>query len=57
MPLPHFLLMLVTVILAAALTLWAGLAAGVPFTGFLLVVLSAAAFVHLRQRGGHDQDG
>lgn len=57
MPLPHFLMMLVTVILAAALTLWAGFVAGVPFVAMLLVALTAAAFVHLRQRGGHDQDG
>ncbi len=57
MPLPHFLMMLVTVILAAALTLWAGFAAGVPLAAMVLVALSAAAVLHLRQRGGHDQDG
>lgn len=57
MPLPHFLMMLVTVILAAALTLWAGVAVGVPLVAMLLIALTAAALLHLRQRGGHDQDG
>lgn len=57
MPLPHFLLLILSVILAAALTLWASFAIGVPALAFLIMALSAAAIVHFGHRGGHDHDG
>lgn len=57
MPLTHFLAMIAVVILAAALTLWAGLSAGVPPVAFLLVALSGAVLVHLNNRDRHDHDG
>lgn len=56
MPLPHFLLMLLAVIVAAALTLWVSMSAGVPLIALLLVALSAAALLHLAQRNRDDQD-
>lgn len=57
MPLPHFLLILLTVILAAALTLWVTVSAGIPMVAVLLLALSAAALLHFGHRDRHDQDG
>lgn len=61
MPLPHFLLLIMAVVVAAALTLWALLASGLPEISLLIVALSAALFVHLAHMGHrdthHDQDG
>ncbi|MDP5308379.1 hypothetical protein [Paracoccus spongiarum] len=57
MPLPHFLLMILAVVVAALLTLWASFAAGVPEMAFLLIALSAAALIHLGHRNGHDHRG
>lgn len=56
MPLPHFLLLILAVVLAAALTLWASFAAGVPEIVLVLVALSAAAVLHLSNRGHHDPE-
>lgn len=50
MPLPHFLVMLVAVIVVAALTLWASLAVGVPLQVLMLVALSAVVLVRLSAR-------
>lgn len=50
MPLPHFLLMLAAVILAAALTIWATLSAGVPLVALALIALTGAAVLHLSMR-------
>lgn len=47
MPLPHFLLLLLTVIAAAGLTIWAAIVTNVPATVMGLVVLAAATVVHL----------
>lgn len=47
MPLPHFLLMMVAVIAAAAATLWVSIAHGVPIVALALAALIAAAVVHL----------
>lgn len=55
MPLPYFLLMILAVVLAAALTLWVAIAAGTPQVALLLVGLTAAAVVHLGHRSGHDR--
>ncbi|MBC9246603.1 hypothetical protein H4P12_07730 [Paracoccus sp. 11-3] len=57
MPLPQFLLMLVAVVLAAMVTLWATVSAGVPMFAVLLVTLGAAALLHYTQRDHHDHDG
>lgn len=57
MPLPHFLLMILAVTLAALLTLWAAFAAGVPELALLLIALSAVALVHLGYRDGPDHKG
>jgi len=57
MPLTHFLMLLAAVILGAALTLWVGLAAGLPPVAILLVALSAALLLHLGLRQGHDHRG
>lgn len=55
MPLPHFLLLIVVVLVTAALTLWVGFASGVPL--FALVLgLTAALLLHLSTRDHHDQD-
>ncbi len=50
MPLPQFLLLVLTVIVAAAMTLWLALSSGVPFAALVLVALSAALAVHLTAR-------
>lgn len=56
MPLPHFLFLLAATILAAALTLWISLTAGVPLLAFGLLALSAVALLQL-SRDRHDNDG
>lgn len=56
MPLTHFLLLIVAVILAGAFTLWASLAAGIPLMTLLLVALSGAALLHFSTRNWHDHD-
>ncbi|WP_347266844.1 hypothetical protein [Paracoccus sp. (in: a-proteobacteria)] len=48
MPLPHFLILLLAVILAAALTLWAASALGVAVPA--LALLLAAGLVRLAHR-------
>lgn len=57
MPLPHFLLLILAVVLAAAVTLWASLAAGVPLLTLLLIALTGAVLLHFSTRNGHDHDG
>ncbi|WP_192876654.1 hypothetical protein [Paracoccus jeotgali] len=47
MPLPHFLLMLAAVILAAATTIWVSLANGVSVVAVALVALIGAGVAHL----------
>ncbi|MFN3524963.1 MAG: hypothetical protein ACK4YU_02640 [Paracoccus sp. (in: a-proteobacteria)] len=54
MPLPHFLLLIAVVLLAAGLTIWASIAAGLPMIVILLGALSAAVVLHLGHRGYHD---
>lgn len=56
MPLPHFLLLIAVVLLAAGLTIWLGLGAGVPMIVILLGGLGAALLLHLTQRGDHHRD-
>lgn len=46
MPLPYFLLLLLTVIAVAALTIWAAVATNIPATVMGLLVLSAAIVLH-----------
>ncbi|SMO53095.1 hypothetical protein [Paracoccus laeviglucosivorans] len=53
MPLPHFLILIVAVILAAGLTIWVASAAGVPLLVLGLLVLMAAAVAHLATRRHH----
>ena len=50
MPLPHFLLLIAAVILAAGVTLWASVAAGVPLAAPAIVALMGAAVLHLSMR-------
>ncbi|MDP0925736.1 hypothetical protein Q0601_00985 [Paracoccus onubensis] len=57
MPLPHFLLLICTVVMAAAATLWFSLTAGVPLLTLLLIALTGAVLLHFSTRNGHDQDG
>ncbi|MDS9468071.1 hypothetical protein RGQ15_10885 [Paracoccus sp. MBLB3053] len=47
MPLPHFLILILLVILASGLTIWAASSVGVPFFALGLVALLAAAIGHL----------
>ncbi|MBW7055945.1 hypothetical protein KY389_04440 [Paracoccus bogoriensis] len=54
MPLPHFLLLIASVILAAGLTLWAAFASGVPLAALALVALGAALVLHLVPRDHRD---
>ena len=54
MPLPHFLLLLLTVITAAALTIWAAVATNVPATVMGLIVLAAAMILHFGNISGND---
>lgn len=53
MPLPHFLILILAVILAAGLTLWAASAAGVPLFALGLLALAAAGIAHLTTRDHH----
>lgn len=57
MPLPHFLLLMIVVLLAAVLTLWVAFAAGVPELVLVLFALTAAALLHLDHRNRHDHRG
>ena len=57
MPLPHFLLLILTVVLAAAATLWASFAAGIPLMTLMLIVLTGVVLVHYSSKNRHDQDG
>lgn len=57
MPLPHFLLLIMAVILAAALTLWLAIALGVPEAALILPLLGAAAILHLSVGKRHDRHG
>lgn len=57
MPLPHFLLMLLAVVCAAALTLFLSFAAGIPMIVLVLVALTGALLMHLGPHDGHDHDG
>lgn len=56
MPLPHFLVLIVAVVLVAALTLWAAFAAGTPAVVLAMVTLSAAAALRLSQGDRSDPD-
>lgn len=56
MPLPHFLLLLMAVILAAALTLWLSFAIGMPEIMLALLALAGAALVHMSVRNHHDPE-
>ena len=56
MPLPHFLVLIVAVIIGAALTLWAAFSAGAPVVVLAMVTLSAAAALHLAQDRNRDHD-
>jgi len=53
MPLPHFLILIFAVILAAGLTIWAASAVGVPLFALALIALMAAAIAHLATREDH----
>lgn len=53
MPLPHFLMLILAVILAAGVTIWMASAAGIPLFALGLVALLAAAVVHLTARDPH----
>ncbi|AGT09130.1 hypothetical protein [Paracoccus aminophilus] len=56
MPLPHFLLMLAAVIIAAAVTIWVALSAGLPPAVLGLIALLIAAAVHFTRRdSGEDR--
>ncbi|QRZ13977.1 hypothetical protein JWJ88_04770 [Paracoccus methylovorus] len=50
MPLPHFLILILAVILAAGLTIWAASAAGIPIVVLGFLALLAAAITHLTAR-------
>ncbi len=54
MPLPHFLMLIIGVILAAGLTIWLVNAAGIPLLALGLVALLAAGLVHLTARKRHN---
>ena len=53
MPLPHFLLLVAAVILAAGVTLFLALSLGVPLQALALGVAIAAAVAHLSGRIGN----
>lgn len=53
MPLPHFLILMLAVILAAGLTLWAASAVGIPLLALALLALAAAGIAHLSTRDHH----
>ncbi len=50
MPLPHFLILILAVILAAGLTIWAASAIGIPLFALGLLALLAAAIADLKPR-------
>lgn len=53
MPLPHFLILMLAVILAAGLTIWAASAVGIPLFALALLALAAAGIAHLSTRDDH----
>lgn len=53
MPLPHFLILIIAVTLAAGLTIWAASAVGIPLFALALIALMAAAIAHLAMRQDH----
>lgn len=53
MPLPHFLILILAVILAGAVTIWGATAVGVPLYAIALVALTAAAILRLAMRVDH----
>lgn len=55
MPLPHFLLLILAVILAAGLTIWAANAVGIALVMLGLLALVGAALAHLT-RHDHRHD-
>lgn len=56
MPLPHFLLLILMVIIAAAFTLWISFTSGVSLIALLLPALMAAAVAHVTIRKNQDMD-
>lgn len=50
MPLPHFLVLIISVIVAAGLTLWVVFTAGLPFAVVAMLALLGAAVLKLMQR-------
>lgn len=52
MPLPHFLMLVVAVVVAGMVTLMLALAAGVPLGVLALGLVSAALLVHVLMRTG-----
>lgn len=56
MPLPYFLMMILAVVLAGALTLWVALSAGLSVMVLAMVALSAAAVLHLARDRNGDHD-
>ena len=50
MPLQHFLLLILAVILAAGLTIWVANAVGIPMAALGLLALVGAALAHLTMR-------
>lgn len=57
MPLPQFLLLIATVIMAGGVTLWVTLKAGVPLVALGLIALTGAAVLHLGSRDHRDHGG
>ncbi|WP_170295199.1 hypothetical protein [Paracoccus aestuariivivens] len=53
MPLPHFLILIVAVILTGALTIWIAASIGIPLYVLGVVALTAAAIVHFATRVDH----
>ena len=53
MPLPHFLMLILAVILAAGATIWAASVVGVPLFVLGLLALMAAGVAHLAARDRH----
>ena len=53
MPLPHFLILLIAIVLAAALTIWLASVVGIPFFALALAALTAAGVAHLAMHEDH----
>lgn len=53
MPLPHFLILILAVILTAGLTIWAASAVGIPLFALGLLALAGAGIAHLSARDHH----